>query len=852
VPAHVWDEKHLKALLRLPRYPMRLIQQAPWQPWIEERGGIRAVVAYLRTCTLPQNQRDLLEAILAHPEASVQFYSDKLCVSPRTYDNHLKDLIAFLLPHLNAWRMPLTQALAPTSPLINLPAPLTSLVGAEPIVAEVVTLLRRAEVRLVTITGPGGVGKTRTAIQAAREVVADFSDGVGFVPLDPVNDPALLTTQIVQVLHLEKDYDQPAPDVLRPYLWGRRFLLVLDNFEHLIAAAPVVFDLLQMAPDLKILVTSREALHLYGEHHLTVPTLSLPDAPHSVSGAQGMQGSAVRLFVERARAVRSGFALDAQNGPLIAEICRLLDGLPLAIELAAACIKWYSLDQIRDRLGQSLQLLDEGWQGLPPRHRVLRNTIAWSYNLLSPAEQTLFRRTSIFESGWTLAAASAVFEHGDSVGLLHSLADKSLIRLVPDEMETRFEMLHTIRQYGQEQLDTSGETAHVYRLRATYYVELAEEAERDYSSPRQTLWFPRLKKEYDNLRAVLQWAINAEEFEVAFRLVGAIWQFWQQSGLLEIQRWVELALARGQHVSRPARSKALWGAGWLLGHQGKVDLAYQRFQEGFQLAQRLEEERLMGLNRQGLGDILRYEHRFDEAQQVFEDSVALFRRLNDEAETAWSLDHLARVWYERGELHQAQPLFNESIAIFRRLGHVWGMSNVLDHMGRVAVNMGDYPRAQAFFEESVSLVQAQNPWGSVWTYEALSNTLMVQGEYAKAEILLSQSLAQYINIQNVGGILTICEGFAALWAARADYAHAVQLVAAVQTLAQAQQIVLARLNLLRMQSTLAIGRQHLDPAAFESAWATGASLNIDEAVALVRDVQGTQPQSSQGFSRSTR
>jgi len=838
LPAGIWDEQHLKALLRLPRYPLRLIQQEPWQSWIECRGGVKAVLDHLSRCTLPQNQSDLLGMILAYPEASVQFYSDKLHISPRTYANHLSDLILMLLSCLNAWTLDAQQDATSARQGINLPAPLTSLIGAEKAVAEATDLMRRPDVRLLTITGPGGVGKTRLAIQLAAELIHDFPDGVCFVPLASVNNPSLVTAEIARTLRLGKTYDQLLLDVLKVYLWGRQFLVILDNFEHLVTAAPVVTELLQVTPGLKVIVTSREILNLYGEYSFTVQPLALPDLQHLPPFEQLEECAAIRLFVERARAFLPGFALDKENAAVIAEICHHLDGLPLAIELAAARIKLFSPAQMLDEMKHRLQFLDRGPRDLPARHRTLRNTIEWSYRLLSNDERVLFRRLGVFEDSWSIDAAEALYGGTDIRTLLQALVDKSLIQLSPGIGEPRFHMLQTIREYALEQLEIYGESTAVHRQHALYYIELAEAAERELASPRQDAWLLRIKTEHDNLRAALKWTVHTGELDLAFRLAAALSPYWNLFALSEAWHWLEVVLDAGRHHRTSARGRVLWGVGWLASVQGKHELAKERFEEGFILAQELGDEHLMGLTRQGLADLLHGRNEFEQAKQMFEENLALFRKLQDQNEIAWTLDHLGRVALDQSDYLRARTLLEESLAIFTELGHGWGVTMVLDHLGRVALALGDYAQAQALFEESLIRSQTKlSEWGRAWTFEVLAAALLAQGRLEQTQRILEECLNLWAEIKHPVALLFILEGYAALSAASGDYIRAAQLGGMIQTWTDSGGSSLPLLNRLRFQKTLATARLHLDEDTFTMAWSAGQAMSLDEALAFASEVR---------------
>ncbi|MCX7682295.1 MAG: AAA family ATPase, partial [Anaerolineae bacterium] len=367
----VWDEPHLKALLRISRYPFNLIAHPPWYSWIAARGGLSAVYNYLRTCTLPEELHRLLETILAHPYAQAELYADKLFISRRTYFRQLDELVQALLPHINAWVIP-----SSGRRYFNVPVPLTPMIGADKAVETISALLLRPEVRLATLIGPGGIGKTRLAIEVAWRIKECFEAGVCFVSLSSVEDERLLVIQIAHSLGVETAGSQPLLELLKVTLRELQLLLILDNFEQLIQAGPLVTELLEAAPYLKVLVTSREMLNVYGEHLFEVPLLPLPELKRPLPVEQVRQSPAVRLFVERAQALDQNFALTEENASIIAEICHRLDGLPLALELAAAQVHLLGLSQIHSQLRHPLTLLQGGPRDKPARHQALRDTIA--------------------------------------------------------------------------------------------------------------------------------------------------------------------------------------------------------------------------------------------------------------------------------------------------------------------------------------------------------------------------------------------------------------------------------------------------------------------------------------------
>jgi predicted ATPase/transcriptional regulator with XRE-family HTH domain len=599
-------------------------------------------------------------------------------------------------------------------PRHNLPVPATSLIGREREIAAVSALLQDDNIRLVTLSGTGGAGKSRLAIETGRNLLNDFPDGVWFVGLASLRDPDLVVTTIAQVLGVTETGGQPLIDSLKHYLRDRQLLLVIDNFEHMLTAAPVLADLLATAPRLKLLITSREPLHLYGENEFNVPPLELPD-PHESSLEQLMASEGVRLFCERARAVRAVFALDESNAALVAEICRRLDGLPLAVELAAARIKMLTPQAILARMKATdrhaiFQILTSGARDLPARQQTLRNTIDWSYALLDAGEQVLFARLAVFVGGWTLEAAEAVCNAADDLAIdvfngIMSLVDKSLLLQVEGPGgESRFTMLETIREYALERLAERGETHALQRRHAEFFLALAEEAEDHLLDSAPTWWLERLDAENDNLRASLAWSQTAPDADLEFRLAGALGQFWIIRGYnREGRDWVDHALRRAKEATwsddtehqgeQRIKAKLLLQAGRLaqaLGDfaQGRIYLEesgdlYRRLGDDLGLARSLTE---LGVGAEwGRGD-------YAAARILQEQSVALFRPVGSKAELAFALICLAGPILALGDHMQAQALFEESMAIYRELGNKTYMTYASAGLAGVAIHQGDFER----------------------------------------------------------------------------------------------------------------------------------------------------------------
>ncbi len=666
---------------------------------------------------------------------------------------------------------------APAAPVFApLPAPPNALFGREQEIAAVAGLLRRRDVRLVTLTGPGGIGKTRLALAVAAELRDEYASRVAFVPLAAVSEPGLVPGALAQALGVEVGAGQSPEAALQQWLRDLRLLLVLDNFEQVAGAAPLISALLASAPGLCVLVTSRSLLRIYGERDFAVPPLALPprspEAPESDLSDIG-RTAAVALFVDRAQAVRPGFRLTPENARAVAAICAHLDGIPLAIELAAARLRLLSpqalLGRLRDRLGE----LAGGPRDLPARQQTLRGALAWSYDLLSPAEQAAFRRLSAFSNGFTLDAAAAVIgdaraerPSGDAraaaLDMLSALVDQSLLRLDGDADEGgRFSMLETIRAYALERLADLGEEQEVRRRHALYFLQLAEETERQLAGPAHLQWLERLDAERDNLRAALAWALEApqqpgdgaspaERAETGVRLGAALWKFWRtRSRQHEGRRWLEGVLALEGAAEHPARGYALYGAGWIAHDQGDFARASACFEASLGLYRAIGHRRGIAESLHGVGEIARSEKDLRRAQALFEESLQLYRELGDAEGIAWTLDHLGLVAYDQRDYRRAAELLRESAQRFRSLGHGWGIATTLAHEGLALAALGDYAGAAALFAESRDCYRALgNRYNSAVPARHLGEALFELGEHERAQAELEASLALFLGLGN--------------------------------------------------------------------------------------------------------
>lgn len=723
----------------------------------------------------------------------------------------------------------------------NLPLQATPLIGREREVEAVCGLLRSHETRLLTLLGPGGTGKTRVGLQVAAELVDDFEDGVFFVPIAAITDPTLVAPTIARVLGLSEGGAQSPEELLEGYLRDRQTLVLLDNFEQVLEAAPVVDRLLSTAAGLKILATSRTPLGLYGEYEFPIPPLSLPD-PESLPPLENLtEYAAVRLFVERASAVRPDFSLAEDNAPAVVEICERLDGLPLAIELAAARIKLLPPQVLLDRLGNRLRILTGGARNLPERQRTLRNAIEWSYELLDEGEKVLFGRLGVFSSGATLEAMEAVCEaEGDLPTDVFegasSLLDKSLLRQEEGAGgEPRFVMLETIHEFANVKLEDSREAEAVRRAHAEYFLALAEEAEPMLWGAEDAKWLDRLVQEHDNMRAALSWAIEHEEGELALRIGGALRWFWYMEGYYgEGRRWLEAALDKDWGASAAgARARALEGVGWLAAGQGDLDRAEAAAKEGLKLSTEAGLGDVVAADLQNvLGEaVARQRGNYERAAELLTGGVALHRKAGDLRGVAWSLGDLANVSSDRGNYEQAKELYEEGLALSRRLGGAELLGAYLISLGYEYLLEGEPEKAISLNEEAAELFRKRGRRGGL--HQALGNlgwATLLRGDYERAETLHKQSLRVS---QDLGDKLVASEsveGLACTAGAQAEAERSAILFGAAEGLREAEGYQQAPRDRSLREPYLAAAHVEVGEAAWSAAWEKGRSMQFEDAV----------------------
>lgn len=661
----------------------------------------------------------------------------------------------------------------------NLPVPNTELIGRDQELAAAKALLLRKDVRLVTITGPGGIGKSRLAVEVARELSsAEHSFEVYFVPLAAVSEPGLIASVIAQTLGVRETGGQSTFDALKEYLQhvpSSPLLFLLDNFEHLVGGAPMLTDLLALAPSLKLLVTSRAALHVYHEHEFPVPPLALPDARSFPSPEALAQYSAIRLFVQRAAAVKPDFRLNNENAASVAAICTRLDGLPLAIELAAARVKLLSPSAIHTRLASRLQLLTGGARDLPARQQTLRQTIDWSYDLLTAAERKLFRRLSVFPGGCTLEAVESVCDAKQDLGLdvldgMASMVDKSLTRQIEQaDGEPRFVMLETIREYGLAKLAEGGEELLTRRAHSAYCLVLAEEGAAEDAGENANTWLDRFEIEHDNFRAALEWLTESGNADWGLRLGGALFRFWEtREYLSEGRERLEklLKLPTATTASKP-RMRALFAAGVLAA--GDYLHAEALHEKSLEIARQLEDQQGTAVSLNALAITTRDRGELADSQALFEESLVLWRELRDPLAVARALSNLASVVKSRCQYAHSRSLYQESRAIFSQLNDPTGVAWALNHEGDAAREQGDSQAAKSLYQASLEAFQdLGDRWGIAGSLADLGHLSREQGDFGVADSLYRESIALFRDLDHKRGVARLLESFACLAAAQSE------------------------------------------------------------------------------------
>jgi predicted ATPase/serine/threonine protein kinase len=735
----------------------------------------------------------------------------------------------------------------------NLPVQRTGFVGREKEIAAAKELLLRQDVRLVTVTGPGGIGKTRLALQVASGLVERFPGGTHFVALSSIGDPGLIASVIVQTLGIREAGGRSPLEILKQNLQDSLcapMLLVLDNFEHLVRAVATVAELLSVGPNLKIMVTSRAALHVYGEHEFPVPPLALPDSRSTPPVEVLSQYPAVALFVQRAVSAKPDFELTRENAPAVIEICARLDGLPLAIELAAARVKVLSPSSMRTRLASRLQLLTGGARDLPQRQQTLRAAMDWSYDLLSAAEQKLFRRLSVFVGGCTLEGVEAVCDTKGDLDLdlldgMASMVDKSLVQQVePAKGESRFVMLETIREYARDKLEASGEGALTKRAHAAYCLVLAEEETTQQSAAEGAEWLERFALEHDNFRAGLEWLTETGDAEWGLRLGAALFRFWEMREYLAEarDRLGKLLKLTGAAGSTKARARALFAAGVLAGEQGDYASADTLISESLDIARQLNDKQGVAVSVNALAVHARDRGDVAVARSLFEDSLVLWRELSDQKAVARSLSNLANIVKLQGDNARARSLYAECLLIFQELGDWTGVAWSMNYQGDVARDQGDSTAARTLYEQGLAIFrELGDRWGIAGTLADLGSLAGEQGSHPTARSLYRESIKIFQELDHKRGIARLLECFACSAAVQLEAERSLRLAGAAAALRQSIGAPLTPAEKAKLEASLHAARQALTNTAGATAWREGWAWSVEKAVEEVLLPEAASP-----------
>jgi predicted ATPase/serine/threonine protein kinase len=723
----------------------------------------------------------------------------------------------------------------------NLPPQRTPLIGRASELAVVKGMLLDPGVRLLTLTGPGGTGKTRLAVQVAADLAPLFDGGVSFVNLAPIADPWLVASAVAFALGVRESGDHPLVAAIAEHLRNLGpTLLLMDNFEQVSAAASLVRELLDACPGLTVLVTSRVVLHIYGEQEFPVPPLALPGYDVS-SPASLMECASIALFVQRAAAGRPDFMLTPKNAGAVVEICRRLDGLPLAIELAAARVKILPPADLLARIERRLELLTGGPRDLPERQQTLRAAIKWSYDLLTPAEQRLFRRLSVFAGGWTLEAAEAVCNTTEDLGIdildgVASLVDNSLIvQRVSDDAEPRFVMLETFREYGRERLLDSGEAAATERAHAAYMLVLAEEETLEMNPSQREAWLRGCDTEHDNFRAAIHYLATTDNVEWALRLVGALFRFWEQRDHLTEGREMMarvLAMPGADAPTRP-RARALYGATVLADIQGDLRSAAPLSHEACAIYRLFDDAQGIAASLTAMAWQAQRQGRYLEALTLFEETVILWQKLGDQTAVDLARSNMANAAKAGGKCDLARSLLEEVAAASYGRGDARGVASALNGLGDLAASEGDHEAARRYHHQSlITYRQIDDRWGIARVLTDLANIDLQARDYAAANDSVKQALQAFRALGHQRGVARQLESLSWCASCQSRDEEAVALASAAAAIRLKIGTPAKQAEREQIDRTLAAARSRISAEAYANAWREGRTAPLDRTLGI--------------------
>lgn len=736
---------------------------------------------------------------------------------------------------------PLSSAAPSNNPITNFPIPLTTFIGRQREQEEVNHLISKN--RLVTLTGTGGVGKTRLAVQVVAGVRSRFPDGVWFLDLAPLINPILVPNTLATVIGLRESAELSFKDLLINYFHARSALVVFDNCEHLIeSCAQLVHSLLSACEHLSILATSREALRVAGEIPYHVPSLETPrlDAESAMETLKNIES--VQMFAERATAASPSFLINPHNVFTVAEICQNLDGIPLAIELAAARVNVLTVKQILMRLNERFNLLTGGFRSAFPRHQTLQAAIEWSYNLLSEKERTVFRRLAVFSGGWTLEAAEVIcigngIEPVEVLDLLSGLVNKSLVFVETVQGHSRYRRLQMIREYALAMLNKSDEMSIIYFRHLNFFAKMVFEAERNPKGPEDAFWYERLDSELDNLRTALTWFEQLEHIEIRLRFVAGLWRYWKNRGKSsEGRAYIQHILSGvppGPSRQTAGYARALTAAGALAYYQADFSYSEQSRTEALSIYRILEDKGGIGDCLIGLGNAAISQGHYDKARAFYEEVLGIRQELGDKLGIARLIGNLGLLAYFQMNYDQAHSLHMESLTLFRELQDYQGVAHELNNLGDVARHQGKLSMALAFYEECISNSKSmKDQWGMAYGIMGIADVAFEQGDFSTAISHYKDCLRMFQKEADYIGLPYVLESVAGLWPTKKQLEYAARIYGSADALRQRTHSPLPPPDQSAYQKHLSLLKEQLGSSKFDVAWAEGSKMTSDQAVAL--------------------
>ena len=829
----LWDKNSVKRLLyfRIEDLPTGLARS------VEEFGGPELLLRRLLERPMSKEQEKLLQLFINHPGYDTNFYVEAVGVHYVSYSRALGKLAEKLAHFLNDGL--LTQSVVRyefdrVSPIkseipLNLPASWNSFVGRERELDSLYEPLSNKNVRLITLIGPGGTGKTRLSLQVVRVVYTSFPDGVFFIPLASLQDSNLIVPSILRELKINEKVGHTLLYQLKAYFHDKHILLILDNFEHLIDRAPLVTELLSSAPNLKILVTSRELLSVYGEYVVEITPMTLPSTASDMESI--IQSEAVKLFVERAKAV-SSFNLSRQNAFTIGEICKQLDGLPLAIELVAAQAKNLLPEEMLVRLTHKLDFVGGSFRDLPQRQQTLRGAIDWSYDLLNEREKIVFFHLAILADEFDVDIAHSVCQgiEGDIKDYIESLVNKSLLqRFIYQEGTNKYLFLETLREYGLEKLTESGYTESVWRQYIDYYVLLIKNTEPELDGPHSIVHLDLLERNFNHIRAIINKLLSNRDYSIVLEVLASLWKFWfHRSRIREGRALLDKALSLSKGMKVHTREKALFVAGNLAMNDLDFETGKAYLQEALPVVRKKSNMYLTGIILRTLGKIATQNKDYNVAETHLEESLIIFHTLNNQNEVAWTTNALATVAWEQGNVKVALDLYEQALQVFKIQRDQYGVAYSFLALGFLHYKRGTYVSAMNAFKEALTLCRLQGDKVNVaWLLQFLGYSSYQLKDFSKL-FLFEEALGLYKELDRKPDIGSCFVGLAAMLYGQRKYKRCLHILGAADVLLKKFPNPELPLTASELNEIKEIAEMNLLPSEAKSAWNQGQGMSIED------------------------